>query len=180
MTKWRNIALAIPLLLTGCATPPLSTVGTTAMAEIRDANNRVVGQATLTEVRGGVRIVIEARGLPPGEKGVHVHAVGTCEPPAFTSAGDHFNPRSKHHGTLNPAGPHGGDLPNITIAADGTGRLETFTDRLTLAAGDISVFDTDGSALVVHGAPDDFKTDPTGNSGARIACGAIVKPPAKP
>jgi Cu-Zn family superoxide dismutase len=180
MTRWRNAVLAVLLLLTGCATPPLSPVGTTATAEIRDASNRVVGQATLTEVSGGVRIVIEARGLPRGEKGVHVHAVGTCDPPGFTSAGGHFNPRNTQHGLLNPAGPHAGDLPNITIVADGTGRLETFTDRLTLVTGDLSVFDTDGSAVVIHGAPDDFRTDPTGNSGARIACGTIVKPPAKP
>jgi Cu-Zn family superoxide dismutase len=175
---WSLVAVAV--LVTGCTAVPLSPVGTSAMAEVRDARNRVVGRATLTEVSGGVRIVLEARGLPPGAKGVHLHAVGTCEPPAFASAGEHFNPQNKQHGVLNPSGPHAGDLPNLTIETDGTGRLETFTDRVTLAAGPTSLFDADGSAIVVHGAPDDFRTDPTGNSGARIACGAIVKPPLKP
>jgi Cu-Zn family superoxide dismutase len=173
----RWAAVCIPVLVAGCAGVPLSPVGTSAIAEIRDANNRVVGQATLTEVVGGVRVVVEARGLPPGEKGVHVHAIGKCEGPSFASAGDHFNPLDKQHGLMNPAGSHAGDLPNITITAEGTGRLESLTDRVTLAAGTGSVFDDDGSALVIHGAPDDFKTDPTGNAGARIACGVIVKPP---
>jgi Cu-Zn family superoxide dismutase len=179
MTVLRSL-VAVALLLAGCASVPLSPVGTSATAELRDAKKGVVGQATLTEVSGGVRIVLEARGLPPGAKGVHLHAVGTCEPPAFASAGEHFNPQKKEHGVLNPSGPHAGDLPNIAIEPDGTGRLETFTDRVTLAAGANSLLDGDGSAIVIHGAPDDFRTDPTGNSGARIACGAIVKPPLKP
>jgi Cu-Zn family superoxide dismutase len=101
--------------------------------------------------------------------------VGKCEPPPFTSAGAHFNPGARQHGFLNPQGAHAGDLPNITIAADGTGRLETAADGLTLGMGATSLFDADGSAIVVHAAPDDFKTDPTGNSGARIACGIVVK-----
>jgi Cu-Zn family superoxide dismutase len=173
------VVVFISLVLTGC-TVPLSPVGTSAVAELRDANDRVVGQATLTEVIGGVRIVLEGRGLPPGERAVHLHAVGKCEPPSFMSAGDHFNPQNKQHGILNSAGPHAGDLPNMTIEPDGMGRLETFTDRVTLGAGPNTVFDDDGTALVVHAAPDDFKTDPTGNSGSRIACGRVERPPTKP
>jgi Cu-Zn family superoxide dismutase len=176
---WPAVLFA-SMLLSGCAVVPLSAVGTSATAELRDANDRVVGQASLTEVTGGVRIVLEARGLPPGEKAVHLHAVGKCEPPAFTSAGDHFNPRNKRHGILDPDGPHAGDLPNLTIEADGTGRLETFSERVTLGPGATTLLDDDGSALVVHAAPDDFQTDPTGNSGARIACGTIAKTPLKP
>lgn len=170
--------LFVSLLLAGCAGAMSSSTstGVTATAELRNANNQVVGQATLTEVSGGVRIVLDARTLPPGDKGVHLHAVGKCEPPAFTSAGGHFNPQNRQHGTLNPGGPHAGDLPNVTVAANGTGRLEAFTERVTLSAGPNSLFDADGSAVVIHAAPDDFKTDPTGNSGARIACGVIVKP----
>lgn len=91
--------------------------------------------ATFTQVSGGVRVVVEARSLPPGPKGVHIHAVGKCEPPAFTSAGSHFNPQSKQHGTLNPQGPHAGDLPNIVIAPDGSGRLETTATRSRWPAG---------------------------------------------
>jgi len=177
MRTTRYAVLAVALLLTGCAGAMSSTPsgGTTATAELRDANNQVVGQATFIEVSGGVRVVLEARGLPAGDKGVHLHAVGKCEPPQFTSAGAHFNPQSKQHGTLNPSGPHAGDLPNITIAANGTGRLETFTERVALGSGPSSLFDDDDTAIVVHAAPDDFKTDPTGNSGARIACGVLTK-----
>lgn len=181
MKRLRWAMASAPLLLAACAAvAPVSPVGTTATAQLRDAGNRVVGQATLAEVSGGVRIELEASGLAPGPKGVHLHAVGTCEPPAFASAGEHFNPRSKQHGILNPAGPHAGDLPNITIQADGTGRLETFTERVTLGPGATSLFDQDGTALVLHAAPDDFQTDPSGNSGPRIACGTIEKPPQRP
>ncbi|MBI3637097.1 MAG: superoxide dismutase family protein [Candidatus Rokubacteria bacterium] len=165
---------ALALFLAGCATATTGG-GATATAEMKNANGQTVGTATFTEVSGGVRVVLEARDLPPGEKGVHIHAVGKCDPPQFTTAGGHFNPAGKQHGTLNPQGPHAGDLPNIVIGANGTGRLETFTDRVALSAGANSLFDADGSALVIHASPDDFKTDPTGNSGGRIACGLIVK-----
>jgi Cu-Zn family superoxide dismutase len=164
------------LLLAGCASvgpPPAELV---ARAELRDAGGRTVGVATFNQVGAAVRVVLEAQGLPPGLKAVHVHQVGRCDAPGFTSAGDHFNPTGREHGHLNPAGAHAGDLANITVAADGRGRLESATERFTLTAGPTSIFDADGSALVVHGAPDDFRTDPTGNSGARIACGVIVRP----
>ncbi|HEY3065861.1 MAG TPA: superoxide dismutase family protein [Methylomirabilota bacterium] len=171
---------ALGVLVAGCALTQSTPTDNTATAELRDSGGQPVGTATFTEVSGGVRIVLDARGLPPGQHGVHVHAVGTCEPPAFTSAGGHFNPGQKEHGMLNPNGPHAGDLPNLTIGTDGAGRLETFSERITLTAGPNSVFDADGSALVVHAGPDDFKTDPTGNSGNRIACGIIVKPSPPP
>jgi Cu-Zn family superoxide dismutase len=176
MKTRRAVWLAVPWLLTGClgAVAPSSSVAS-ATAEVRDAKNQVVGQATFTEVTGGVRIVLETRGLPPGEKGVHVHLAGKCEPPDFSSAGDHFNPQNTAHGLLNSAGPHAGDLPNITIAENGTGRLETFTERVSLGGGPNSLLDNDGRALIIHAAPDDFTTDPSGNTGPRIACGVIVK-----
>jgi Cu-Zn family superoxide dismutase len=164
--------------LAGCAgmrTPPAAPI--TATAALTNAQGQSVGTATLSQVTGAVRVVVEARGLPPGQKGVHIHAVGKCDPPEFTSAGAHFNPDGKKHGLQNPEGPHAGDLPNITIGADGSGRLEATSDRVTLGDGANSVFDADGSAIVIHAAADDFKTDPTGNSGARIACGVIVKKP---
>lgn len=163
------------LVLAGCAAVSAPPADTTARAELRHAGGQPVGVATFTQVGRAVRVVLEAQGLPPGVKGVHVHAVGKCEAPGFTSAGDHFNPTGKQHGALNPAGPHAGDLPNITIGADGRGRLESTTELITLLGGSTSVFDGDGSALVVHAAPDDFRTDPTGNSGARIACGVITR-----
>ena len=162
------------LLAAGCASTRVSA-DNTARAELRNAGGQVVGTATLTQVGGAVRIVLEAHGLPAGVKGVHIHAVGRCDPPDFTSAGSHFNPQGRQHGALNAQGPHAGDLPNLTIGADGKGRLESTSQLVTLQTGPSSVFDADGSALVVHAAPDDFRTDPTGNSGARIACGVISK-----
>lgn len=162
------------LLAAGCASTGISA-DNTARAELRNAGGQVVGTATLTQVGGAVRIVLEAQGLPAGVKGVHIHAVGRCDPPDFTSAGSHFNPQGRQHGALNAQGPHAGDLPNLTIGADGKGRLESTSQLVTLQTGPSSVFDADGSALVVHAAADDFRTDPTGNSGARIACGVISK-----
>ena len=174
-------AAALAVSLTGCAgMMQPATTDNTAAAELRNASGQTVGTAALTEVSGGVRIVLEMRGLPPGAKGVHIHEVGRCEPPGFTSSGGHFNPEGKQHGALNPQGSHAGDLPNITIGANGSGRLETMTTQVTLSQGPRSILGDTPRALVVHAAPDDFKTDPTGNSGARIACGVIVKAPATP
>lgn len=174
----KSLALvaAVSLWLPGCAgmTQRIAS-GTTASAGIRTANNQPAGMATFTEVPGGIRIVVDAKGLPPGPHGLHIHEVGKCEAPEFTTAGGHFNPEKKQHGTMNPQGPHAGDLPNVTIGPDGTGRLETTTTRISLASGPASLFDADGSAIVIHAAPDDYKTDPTGNSGGRIACGIVVK-----
>ena len=147
----------------------------TAGAELKSPDGKVVGVATLSQVTGGVRVVLDARGLPPGQKAVHIHATGACNPPDFSSAGDHLNPDGRKHGLLNPDGPHVGDLPNITIAANGSGRLESMNENLTLGDGPNSLLKPDATAIVIHSAPDDFKTDPTGNSGARIACGVIVK-----
>jgi superoxide dismutase, Cu-Zn family len=174
-----RLAIVVSLVAAaGCArmTQP-SSPPITATAELKNAQGQGVGYATLSQVPDGVRVLIEARGLPPGPHGVHIHAVGKCDPPQFTSAGGHFNPEGKQHGFENPAGPHAGDLPNITIAADGTGRLESLNRDVRLDGGPHTLFDADGSAVVVHAGPDDFKTDPAGNSGARIACGVITKAP---
>jgi Cu-Zn family superoxide dismutase len=146
-----------------------------ATAALRDAQGRAVGTATFSEVPGAVRLVIEARGLPPGMKGVHIHEGGSCTPPDFDAAGDHFNPGGRPHGVLNPTGPHAGDLPNLTIDPDGTGRMETTTNRVTLSAGPTSILQGGPRTLVVHAGPDDHQTDPAGNSGPRIACGVIVE-----
>ncbi len=167
-------ALIASLLVAGCAVRGTPT-DNTARAELRNAGGQVVATATFTQIGNTMRLLVEAQGLPAGVKGVHIHAVGKCDPPDFTSAGSHFNPQGKQHGALNPQGPHAGDLPNLTVGADGKGRLESTTELVTLLGGPHSVFDADGSALVIHAAPDDFRTDPTGNSGARIACGVIVK-----
>ena len=173
----RRVGLVLlGLLLAGCA--GMRTGGNYAgVADIKNASGQPVGTARFTQAGNVVRILLETKSLPPGAHAVHLHTVGKCDPPDFTTAGGHFNPTGKQHGALNPQGPHAGDLPNLMVAADGTGRMETTTEQLSLGAGPTSVFDADGSALVIHATADDFKTDPTGNSGARIACGALVKAP---
>jgi len=152
----------------------MAASGTRATAELKDKDGKAIGRALLREVSDGVLVRLEAEGLPPGLHAVHVHAVGKCEGPAFTSAGGHFNPLQKKHGLKSPDGAHAGDLPNMLVTKDGTGRFETKTDAITLHAGPGSVFDSDGSALVIHAGVDDYVTDPTGNAGDRIACGLIV------
>jgi Cu-Zn family superoxide dismutase len=116
---------------------------------------------------------LDARGVPLGLHGIHVHAVGRCQGPGFESAGPHWNPNGRRHGFNNPAGPHRGDLQNVTVTATGV-----LTESVTLAGTRLAeMADADGSALVLHAARDDFTTDPSGNSGARIAC-AVISPPA--
>jgi superoxide dismutase, Cu-Zn family len=146
-----------------------------ARAALLNAQGDTVGTATFREVGQGVQVAVSVRGLPPGEKGIHVHQVGRCDPPTFESAGGHFNPEGREHGFENPEGPHAGDLRNLTIGQDGTVQQELTLERATLREGANSLFDADGSALVIHAGPDDYRTDPSGNSGDRIACGVITR-----
>jgi len=150
-----------------------------AETALKDGEGKSVGKASLRETKEGVLISVQVNGLAPGLHAVHVHAVGKCEGPKFTSAGGHFNPGNKKHGLKSPDGPHAGDLPNMYVTKAGVGRLETLTDGITIKAGEASVFDADGSALVIHAGVDDYTTDPTGNAGDRIACGVITKPAPK-
>jgi superoxide dismutase, Cu-Zn family len=150
-----------------------------ARADLQDGAGKNIGSAVLSERGNGVLITVNVKGLPQGLHAVHVHAVGKCEGPAFTSAGGHFNPLSKKHGLKNPDGPHAGDLPDMYVNKDGAGRYEALMESMALGAGQTSVFDADGSAIVVHATADDNVTDPAGNSGDRIACGVITKAAAK-
>lgn len=147
-----------------------------ASAELRDAQGKVVGNAVLMTLgSGAVSLQVTLAGLAgaAGEHGLHIHAVGSCAP-TFAAAGGHFNPGGAKHGLVNPAGPHAGDLPALTLAVDGSARYTAITDRVSLESGARSLFDADGSALVIHAMPDDQATDPTGNSGDRIACGVLM------
>jgi len=145
---------------------------------IYDAQGMSVGQLSLTKHGpDSVRVTVEATRLPAGVHGTHLHAAGRCDPPGFTTAGAHLNPASRQHGVRNPNGPHLGDLPNLTVAANGTGRMEA-TVAATMTPGQAPLFDADGTALVVHASADDMVTDPSGNSGARIACSVIAAPTA--
>jgi Cu-Zn family superoxide dismutase len=168
--------IAVGLVAASCRlpyVPPFTTPPPAATAHLADANGRVVGQAVLLQQGGGVRILLDVTGLPAGPKAVHIHEYGRCDRPSFESAGGHVNPAQAQHGTANPRGPHGGDLPDITVDATGRGHLETTATRVTLDKGAASLLDPDGSALVLHEKADDMRTDPDGNSGARIACGVI-------
>jgi Cu-Zn family superoxide dismutase len=146
-----------------------------AHAALADASGKAVGTATLEQTAGGVKITATLNGLPPGTHGIHIHTVGKCEAPGFMSAGGHFNPDGKQHGMKNPMGEHAGDLPNFDVAADGTASVSVLAAHATLGEGPNSLFHEGGTALVIHATADDYMTDPSGNSGARIACGVIEK-----
>ena len=156
-----------------------ATVGTasaeTATAEFFNSKGEAVGTATLTETPSGVLIKAELRDMPPGAHAFHIHAAGKCEPPDFKSAGGHYNPTGKKHGIMSAQGMHAGDLPNIYVGADGKAAFEALAGEVTLGPGGNTLFDEDGSALVIHEKVDDYKTDPAGNAGDRIACGVIKK-----
>lgn len=145
----------------------------TAKATLKTADGKDAGSATLTQTPSGVLIALAVKNLPAGEHAFHVHAVGKCEPP-FTSAGGHFNPESRKHGLMATEGHHAGDMPNLHIPASGDLNVEVLNSSVTLDKGKPnSLFDADGSALVIHAGKDDYKTDPTGEAGGRIACGVI-------
>src|SRR5438309_1735717 len=166
--------LVVVLAMLGLGLPAIAHAQS-ARAQLKDAQANVVGTATLSELPGGVRVTLRVNGLKPGEHGFHIHAVGKCESPDFTSAGAHFNPHGKQHGLANPDGPHAGDFPNLTVGADGTGSLDTIDSLVTLKEGLNSLFRSGGTSLIIHAGPDDEKTDPAGNSGARVACGVIER-----
>ncbi len=169
--------IALTLALTSCSLPYIPGVTSpppAAGVTLRDANGRDVGSAVLLQQDDGVRILLDVQGLRPGIKAVHIHEMGQCVPPSFESAGPHFNPTKAQHGSENPKGPHAGDLPNITVDAKGQGHLEVTNSRVSLKPGPTYLLDANGSALVVHEGPDDLRTEPAGNSGARIACGFVV------
>lgn len=161
--------------LAGCDTQKTVAVGAPvaegahAVAQIRTPDGADVGRATATEVTGGLRLTLDVHDLTPGTHGAHVHTVGRCDAPDFASAGGHWNPAGTKHGSMNPQGPHEGDLPNLIVSAGGRGTIGILLPGATMAG----LLDTDGSAIVVHAKPDDLMTDPSGNSGARIACGVF-------
>ena len=143
-------------------------------AQLLDAGGRRVASAQVFEEAEGLRVRIDATALNAGAYGVHLHAVGACDAPDFASAGPHWNPTNRQHGSRNPAGPHAGDLPNLLVGTDGRGTLEYLVRGPRLTGSSRALLDADGAALVIHVSADDLRTDPSGNSGARLACGALA------
>lgn len=143
-----------------------------ASAAIRDAAGAQVGTAMLRRASSGWEIAVNVSGQSAGEHGIHLHEVGICGAPDFASAKGHLNPAGKVHGSANPAGMHMGDLPNLTIGSDGKGNAVI---ALPSGSDPASIFDADGTSIVIHAKPDDYRTDPSGNSGGRIACGVLSR-----
>ena len=142
-------------------------------AAVRDASGMTMARATVAELGDSIRVRVEAMGMAPGAYGAHVHTTGRCDAPGFTTAGPHWNPTGQQHGKNNPQGMHKGDLPNLAVGTDGRGSFEVIIPGARVAAGANPLIDADGAAVVIHAAADDYRTDPSGNSGARIACGVL-------
>lgn len=150
-----------------------------ATVALRDASGAAVGAAQLRQEAGGlVHVDVSLSSLTPGAHGIHFHEVGQCDGAgAFATAGAHYNPLGREHGLARPGGAHAGDAPNVVAGDDGRATLSFTTDRVTLTVGSTSLFDADGSSIVVHAAPDDQMTQPAGNSGGRVACGVVQRLP---
>ncbi len=146
---------------------------TVAVATLVDSTGAQIGVATLSDSAGSARLGLSIGGLTPGVHGLHVHAQGTCTPPSFESAGPHFNPDGKKHGTRNPDGPHAGDLPNLRAGANGSADTSFAVQADLATSGSRFLLQPGGTAIVVHAGPDDEVTDPSGTSGARVACGVF-------
>ena len=174
MKKWQTCALFSALCLATGSAQAMSHEAK-ARADILDPAGKSVGTATFTEQKDGVKVTVKVTGLTPGKHGFHIHETGTCTPPDFKSAGGHFNPFKKHHGMENPKGKHAGDFPNLEVKKDGTAQAAVVAAGATIKEGPGSLFKPGGTALVIHAAPDDYKSDPAGNAGVRVACGVIVK-----
>jgi Cu-Zn family superoxide dismutase len=169
-----RIRFLYPLALAAVVALPLAAQERkSASADIMDAKGAKIGEAKLKLVKDGVEMTAKVAGLAAGEHAIHIHEAGKCEGPDFKTAGGHFNPDKKKHGTMNPEGHHAGDLPNFAVDASGKGKFKGLVKGVTMGDGANSLFHAGGTAVVIHEKADDHKSDPAGNAGARIACGQI-------
>lgn len=174
----RTVLLAslLPLATGAFAASPPAARTPLAIADIKASDGKAMGHAVVSEVEAGkMTLQLTLNDIPEGAHGLHFHTTGKCDAPGFTTAGPHLNPTAHQHGKDNPAGPHLGDLPNIVATKDGLVKisLPLTGTRAELAR---ALMDGDGTALVVHATADDYRTDPSGNSGSRIACGVLKMP----
>src|SRR5579863_10178408 len=170
MQKLSYLTLALFAMLFAVASPSAAKT----KVELKDAQGKSVGNIIIWDQGPGVGLELHLHDLTPGDHGIHFHQVPKCEAPDFKSAGGHFNPENKKHGFDNPEGHHAGDMKNFTVGADGMAKAKLENVDATLKDGSHSLL-SNGAAIVVHAKADDYKTDPSGNSGDRIACGVITK-----
>lgn len=168
-----------PLTFAACAPmaedpalPPPPTVAE-AEAVLYNASGERRGDAVLVQLDQGIRLVLQVEGMTPGVMAAHIHMTGRCDGPDFTSAGGHWNPLGREHGRDNPAGQHMGDMPNLIVGQDGRGLLEVIISDGRIADGRAELLDDDGAAVMIHAGPDDYRSDPAGDAGPRVACGVV-------
>ena len=164
---------ALGLMFCATATFAAPKGGHPIEVELKNGAGKKIGTAKITGLKTGVNVHLDVEGLSPGDHAVHFHEKGVCTGPDFKSAGGHFNPSHKEHGFDDAKGPHEGDMRNFTVGADGKASVDVKDERVNLGKGATSLLQRGGTALVIHAKPDDYKSQPAGDAGNRVACGEI-------